>query len=209
MLDQTILPLDQIDLAPVVAVATGDGAEGIGMFILGDAAKNFINTMRQNGDQQVIGTIAPFTSHQFIDDLGDAAAGLPVTGTTRFSKKTKAGKMYARDVKAHNKKLALNDAGADYWLSTWVSPRRFRRSTRRPSSTRWASSTTLTPAGMTTPIPPTRSAPVALRCLYPVSSNPTVVYYEVKNDKFGEVDGKFVDPVRSMIARSPTARPGR
>lgn len=197
VLDQTILSADQLDLAPVVAAATDDGAQGVGMFLVGDASKNFINTFSQSGGDQVLGTIAPFVSKQFLDDIGDAADGMVVTSSTRFTKKTKGGRMFARDMRAYDKSLPVDDAGADYWLSTWV----FERVAETLPD--------ITPAamidamgklhdfeigGMTPPISTdvefTGDSPVPLPRLF----NPTVVYYEVKNGKLVEVDGKFVNP---------------
>ncbi len=197
ILDQTILSADQLDMAPVVASATDDGAQGIGMFLVGDASKNFINTVAQGGNDQSLGTIAPFISQQYIDDLGDAADGLVVTATTRFTKKTKGGRMYASDMKAYDADLPLNDAGADYWMSTWV----FERVAETLPTIDAASVldamgklNNFSTGGMTPPISTDTEfagdSPVPLPRLY----NPTVVYYEVKNSKLVEVDGKFVNP---------------
>ena len=195
--DSVILAADQVDLAPVVAAATQGDTTGVGIFILGDTAKNFVNTLRNSGHKQTIGTIAPFISNEFVSDLGGAAKGLLVTGTTRFQKTTKAGRMYAADMKAFNKKLPVNDAGASYWLSTWV----FERvATTLPTIDAASVLEAMGKlhdfdmGGMTPPISTdtefTGKSPFPLPRLF----NPTVVYYEAKNGKLVEVDGEFVDP---------------
>ncbi len=99
---------DQTDFAPIVAAATTGDPEGISVFIIGDAAANFIRQLRQGGYEGVLSSGSPFLTGSVIDALGADANGIQVPSLVRWQKSV-GGKQYIKEMKKYAKGEAITD----------------------------------------------------------------------------------------------------
>jgi ABC-type branched-subunit amino acid transport system substrate-binding protein len=191
---------DQTDFAPVVASATSGDPEGINVFIIGEAAANFIRQLRQSGYEGVLSSGSPFLTQSVIKALGDDADGIQVPSLVRWQK-SKGGKQYQKEMKKYAKGEAVTDLASNYWLSTWVTIELLSQiiedgGTPDAASVLAAANemTDFDTQGMTPPITtaesPAIESPIPLERFF----NPTVFMFEIRDGKMVETGKTFLNP---------------
>ncbi len=191
---------DQTDFAPIVAAATSGDPEGISVFIIGDAAANFIRQLRQGGYEGVLSSGSPFLTGSVIDALGSDANGIQVPSLVRWQKSV-GGKQYIKEMKKYAKGEAISDLASNYWLSTWTTIELLGQiiddgGTPDAASLLAAASAldNFDTQGMTPPITttasPTLDSPFPLERFY----NPTVFMFQIKKGKLVETGKDFINP---------------
>lgn len=202
--EPVIVAPDQTDFAPIVAAATAGDPEGLSVFIIGDAAANFIRQLRQGGYEGVLSSGSPFLTQSVIKALGDDANGIQVPSLLRWQKSA-GGKQYTKEMKKYAKGEAITDLAANYWLSTWTTIELLGQIIDDGGTPDAASLLAAAGAldnfdtqGMTPPITTTASpavdSPFPLERFY----NPTVFMFEIKKGKMVETGKDFLNPFEQL-----------
>jgi branched-chain amino acid transport system substrate-binding protein len=193
-------PPDQADFAPIVANATSGNPQGMNVFIIGQAAGTFIQTLRQSGYTGKLSSGSPFLTPKVISALGSNANGIIVTSLLKWQG-SKNGKLFAADMKKYAKGQALTDLSANYWLGTWVFEQVAKQIVKSGGTVDAKSVlaamgqlSNFDTGGMTPPISTTQAPAIASPLPLPRMFNPTVINFVIKNGKQQLVDGKFINP---------------
>lgn len=191
----TPVPPTQTDYTPIASAAVANGVKGVGFFIYGNAAGEFVKDVRQTGFTGHISSISGAVNQHLIDSLGSVANGLVVVGDTNFLT-SKGGRRYAAEMKAYNRSLPLDDNGAVTWIGTWLFTQVAKKVKvinaanilKVMGTLRNFNMLGMTPP-LTTAVKYTGPSPYPAPRLY----NPTVITYRVKNGKL-VTNGKFYSP---------------
>ncbi len=199
VVNEVVVPLDAADIAPQVAAATANDADGIMGIVIGDQTARLVQGLDQAGYEGEFVTSTAFLTPDIFDELGDQANGTlaVMTYPPTTAKGVPGIKAFNKDMKAFDKDLARTDGATNAWLATWV----FEQvatgiEINAPNVLAAMNETTeLETMGLTPTLNFTDPAEVAAFPL-PRLFNPTVVNAEVKKGRIVSLEKppEFVNP---------------
>lgn len=199
VVNEVVVPLDSADLAPEVAAATANDADGIMALVIGDQTGRLVQGLAQAGYEGALATASAFLTPEILSELKDELDGtFVVQNYPPASAKSVAGiKAFNKDMNAFDKELGKTDSAVNSWLATYAFEQVAAGTDLSAAGVLAAlnETTDLDTLGLTPPIDFTTPVTVAAFPL-PRLFNPTVVDTVVKKGKVVSLDKPpvFVNP---------------
>jgi ABC-type branched-subunit amino acid transport system substrate-binding protein len=116
------VPLDAADLAPQVAAATANGADGIMAVVIGDQTGRLVQGLSQAGYKGALATASAFLTPQLLRELKPELQGafVVLNYPPASSKRVPGIRQFTKDMNAYDRKLAKTDSAVNSWLATYV-----------------------------------------------------------------------------------------
>jgi ABC-type branched-subunit amino acid transport system substrate-binding protein len=122
VVNKVVVPLDAADLAPQVAAATANGAEGIMAVVIGDQTGRFVQGLSQAGYDGLFATASAFLTPQILSQLKQQLDGayIVLNYPPSTARSVQGIRLFNRDMTAFDRKLGKTDSAVNAWLATWV-----------------------------------------------------------------------------------------
>ncbi|HEX6310006.1 MAG TPA: ABC transporter substrate-binding protein [Acidimicrobiia bacterium] len=122
VVNEVVVPLDTADIAPQIAAATANDADGIMGVVIGDQTARLVQGLDQAGYDDPLVTASAFLTPQILDELEDELDGtyIVLSYPPASAKGVPGVKAFNKDMKAFDKDLARTDSAMNSWLATWV-----------------------------------------------------------------------------------------
>jgi ABC-type branched-subunit amino acid transport system substrate-binding protein len=122
VVNKVVVPLDAADLAPQVAAATANDAEGIMAVVIGDQTGRFVQGLSQAGYDGRFATASAFLTPQILSELRQQLDGafVVLNYPPSSARSVQGVRLFNRDMNAFDRKLGKTDSAVNAWLATWV-----------------------------------------------------------------------------------------
>jgi ABC-type branched-subunit amino acid transport system substrate-binding protein len=122
VVNKVSVPLDTADLAPQVAAATANGADGIMAVVIGDQTGRLVKGLAQAGYDGPLATASAFLTPQLLDELKAELNGtfVVLNYPPSSAKRVPGIRLFNRNMNVSDKTLGKTDSAVNAWLATYV-----------------------------------------------------------------------------------------
>jgi ABC-type branched-subunit amino acid transport system substrate-binding protein len=122
VVNEVSVPLDTADIAPQVAAATANGADGIMAVVIGDQTGRLVKGLSQAGYDGPITTASAFLTPKLLSELESELDGtfVVLNYPPASAKRVQGIRLFTRNMNAFDKTLGKTDSAVNAWLATYV-----------------------------------------------------------------------------------------